>query len=57
MIAFGLDLGGTKIEAAALSPDGDFLARVRSPTPGGYESGLEAVAEVHAIAAFDFLAT
>lgn len=46
MIAFGLDLGGTKIEAAALSPSGDFLARVRRPTPGGYEAGLEAVAEV-----------
>ena len=46
MIAFGLDMGGTKIEAAALSQDGDFLARVRRPTPGGYKSGLEAVAEV-----------
>ncbi|MCA6298869.1 MAG: ROK family protein [Phenylobacterium sp.] len=45
MIAFGLDLGGTKIEAAALSPDGAFLARVRRPTPGAYEAGLEAVAE------------
>jgi fructokinase len=45
MIAFGLDLGGTKIEAAALAPDGVFLARVRRPTPGAYEAGLEAVAE------------
>lgn len=45
MIAFGLDLGGTKIEAAALAPDGAFLARVRRPTPGAYEAGLEAVAE------------
>jgi len=44
MTAFGLDLGGTKVEAAALSPDGGFLARVRRPTPGGYEAGLEAVA-------------
>lgn len=44
MTAFGLDLGGTKIEAAVLSPDGDFLARVRRPTPQGYEAGLEAVA-------------
>ena len=34
MIAFGLDLGGTKIEAAARAPDGAFLARVRRPTPG-----------------------
>lgn len=46
MIAFGLDLGGTKIEAAALSPEGGFLARVRRPTPGDYEAGLEAIAEV-----------
>lgn len=45
MIAFGLDLGGTKIEAAALAPDGAFLARVRRPTPGAYEAGVEAVAE------------
>lgn len=44
MIAFGLDLGGTKIEAAALSPGGDFLARVRRPTPGGYDAGLDAIA-------------
>ena len=46
MIAFGLDLGGTKIEAAALSSGGAFLARVRVPTPGAYEAGLEAAAEV-----------
>lgn len=45
MIAFGLDLGGTKIEAAALSPDGAFRARVRPPTPGAYAAGLEAVAD------------
>ena len=45
MIAFGLDLGGTKIEAAALSPDGAFRARVRRPTPGAYAAGLEAVAD------------
>jgi fructokinase len=48
MIAFGLDLGGTKIEAAALAPDGVFLARVRRPTPGAYEAGLVAVAEAQA---------
>lgn len=46
MIAFGLDLGGTKIEAAAISPEGGFLARVRRPTPGDYEAGLEAIAGV-----------
>ncbi|AWM77197.1 ROK family protein [Phenylobacterium parvum] len=46
MIAFGLDLGGTKIEAAAISPEGAFLARVRRPTPGDYETGLEAIAGV-----------
>lgn len=46
MIAFGVDLGGTKIEAAALSATGGVLARVRRPTPGGYDAGLEAIAEV-----------
>jgi fructokinase len=42
VIAFGIDLGGTKIEAAALHPDGTFAARVRRPTPADYASALEA---------------
>jgi fructokinase len=46
MIRIGVDFGGTKIEAAALSADGRFLARVRRPTPPGYEDGLAAVAEL-----------
>jgi fructokinase len=44
MIRFGIDFGGTKIEAAALSPAGDFVARVRKPNPGNYEEALEVVA-------------
>ena len=43
MIRIGVDFGGTKIEAAALDVEGRFQARVRAPTPGDYESGLEAV--------------
>jgi fructokinase len=43
MIRFGVDFGGTKIEAAALDPDGRFVARVRAPTPRDYDIGLEAV--------------
>lgn len=43
MIAFGIDLGGTKIEAAALRPDGTFAARVRRPTPPDYAATLEAI--------------
>ena len=35
----GVDLGGTKIEAVALGPDGDERARLRVPTPrDGYDS-------------------
>ncbi|WP_374570915.1 ROK family protein [Phenylobacterium sp.] len=43
MIRIGVDFGGTKIEAAALDAQGRFLARVRAPTPPGYDEGLEAV--------------
>lgn len=44
MIRFGIDFGGTKIEVAALSPTGEFVARVRKPNPGNYEEALEVVA-------------
>ena len=41
----GIDLGGTKIEAAALSPDGVILARHRVPTPrDDYHGTLMAIA-------------
>ena len=44
----GIDLGGTKIEVAALSPDdGRFLLRERCATPaGGYEATLAAIADL-----------
>lgn len=41
----GIDLGGTKIEAIALSDDGNMLLRHRVDTPKGkYEDSLEAIA-------------
>lgn len=43
MIQIGVDFGGTKIEAAALGPDGEFLARVRGPNPGNYDAAVLAV--------------
>lgn len=46
MIRIGVDFGGTKIEAAALDPEGGFRARVRRPTPPAYEDRLEATREV-----------
>ncbi|CAH2600271.1 manno(fructo)kinase [Rhodovastum atsumiense] len=42
----GLDLGGTKIEAAALLPDGSLRMRRRIPTPAGYEARLTAMADL-----------
>ena len=40
----GIDLGGTKIEAAALEDDGCLLTRHRQPTPrGDYEGTLRAI--------------
>lgn len=45
MLRVGVDLGGTKIEALAMAPDGAELARRRVPTPAGdYEATLRAVA-------------
>lgn len=46
MIRFGVDFGGTKIEAAALDSDGAFVARVRKPNPGNYDEALEVVADL-----------
>lgn len=44
-IRIGVDLGGTKIEIAALGPDGSELARRRVPTPAGhYAATVDAVA-------------
>jgi fructokinase len=46
MIRIGVDFGGTKIEAAALSDTGAFLARVREPNPGEYRAAIAAVVRV-----------
>ncbi|RAK50830.1 ROK family protein [Phenylobacterium deserti] len=46
MIEIGVDFGGTKIEAAALAPDGAFLSRVRAPNPGSYDAAIRAVREL-----------
>jgi fructokinase len=43
----GIDLGGTKIEVAALAPDdGRFLVRERIATPPGYIAVLAAIADL-----------
>ena len=43
----GIDLGGTKIEIAALAPDdGRFLLRERIATPVGYDAVLAAMGEL-----------
>jgi fructokinase len=44
-LRLGIDLGGTKIEAAALASTGEMLARRRIPTPrNDYRATLEAIA-------------
>ncbi|MFW5661312.1 MAG: ROK family protein [Oceanicaulis sp.] len=48
MTRLGVDLGGTKIEAALLSADGTILTRRRTPTPADYEAKIRAVAELAA---------
>jgi fructokinase len=43
----GVDLGGTKIEAAVVDADGEVLARRRCPTPrGDYDGTLTAIAKL-----------
>ena len=39
----GVDLGGTKIEVAALGADGQYLARRRAPTPASYDAAINAI--------------
>jgi len=46
MIQIGVDFGGTKIEAAALSADGAFLARKRIPNPGAYDAAIVGVRDL-----------
>jgi fructokinase len=43
-VRIGIDLGGTKIEAVALSPAGEEIARRRVSTPRDYAASLDAVA-------------
>ncbi|MFT5392917.1 MAG: fructokinase [Gammaproteobacteria bacterium] len=46
-LRIGVDLGGTKIEAAIMDVRGDLLVRERIPTPtGGYDAVLNAVARL-----------
>src|SRR6266566_3501905 len=40
----GVDLGGTKIEAIALSPAGQEITRLRVATPRDYAASLDAIA-------------
>lgn len=39
----GVDLGGTKIEVAALGSDGQYLARRRAQTPSAYDAAIDAI--------------
>jgi len=44
-VRIGIDLGGTKIEAIALAPDGSIRFRSRQPTPkGDYAGTIETIA-------------
>ncbi|MGZ3305894.1 MAG: ROK family protein [Asticcacaulis sp.] len=46
MLYVGVDFGGTKIEAAALSRDGAFLSRHREANPGNYADALNVVRDL-----------
>ena len=43
----GVDLGGTKIEAALLEPSGSLISRIRRPTPtGDYQGTLDCIRDL-----------
>jgi fructokinase len=46
VIQIGVDFGGTKIEAAALAPDGEVVARLRTSTPATYAAALVVVRDL-----------
>jgi fructokinase len=46
MIRFGVDFGGSKIEAAAIDETGRVLARIRRPNPRVYDEALQTIAEL-----------
>nr|WP_205691709.1 ROK family protein [Caulobacter sp. 602-2] len=46
VIQIGVDFGGTKIEAAALSPEGRVLSTLRAATPGDYDAALKVVRDL-----------
>ena len=46
MVRIGIDFGGTKIEAAALSGDGQIIATLRTATPGSYDAAIAAVGDL-----------
>ena len=46
MIRIGVDFGGTKIEAAALSGGGAVVARERTANPGSYDAALRTVTDL-----------
>ncbi|MBP2160507.1 MULTISPECIES: ROK family protein [Asticcacaulis] len=46
MLYIGIDFGGTKIEAAALDENGQYLARERRPNPGSYDAAIVTIREL-----------
>jgi fructokinase len=46
MALIGIDLGGTKIDALALSDEGHILFETRAPTPGSYEGVIVAIRDL-----------
>jgi predicted NBD/HSP70 family sugar kinase len=51
-IRVGLDVGGTKIDAVAVAPDGEILGRLRRPTGWGEDAVVDSIVEaVTALAA------
>lgn len=46
VIQIGIDFGGTKIEAVALTAEGQALSTLRAPTPGDYDAALASVRDL-----------
>ncbi|MGL5405903.1 MAG: ROK family glucokinase [Propionibacteriaceae bacterium] len=41
MLSLGIDIGGTKVAAGVVTPDGDVIERLRVPTPGHSPQAVE----------------
>lgn len=53
LVSVGLDVGGTKIDAVAVAPDGEIVSRLRRPTGWGDDAVVSSIVDVVGALAVD----